>query len=660
MPRQDYGLITDHDELSEFVSMLRHADKPVGFDVETGYDGEPKDRASTNQKTAKIVGFSFTNSRHWARYVPVRHDEGPNLPWGLTLFEPVLRECDVVAHNFAFERRMLNKEGIQPRIFSDTMIEAYCLGEFEEHGLKPLVRHIFGHEMADIMTLWPGIKAKDKKRIRFNDRDQTDPAVISYACEDAAWCLALHEELGPRVRERRSDIFSVEMKCLPVVSEMEEAGVEIDFEYLRSKGYDAHLVAEEYRQHVNELLAKEADTTVEGLAEIADAPWKGKKGEKHREFNVNSAPQLRKVLFDHCGYQVKWTTAGGEQSTSTPALTKLAAQSSAVEALLEYRKLTKLIGSYLDKWPDDFSQGEEQARVHPSWKQNGVPAGRFAVGDPGIQQCPKDFSFRVNDKVLEGNFRDCITCAPEYYLLDFDYSQIELRAIAGMAQEPKLLEGFARGDDPHELTAELIGGDRTQGKTFNFALIYQMGKKSMAERLGVPQRRANLLYTRFFEGYTALNDWIEEQKYKGTSREYVETYFGRKVPIFEFEYARRKEAEGQFGKARGLYGHGERLCVNAPVQGTAADIAKIAMVKSMEAIDRERLDARLVINNHDELVYEVHKSISPNDMIDLLKPEVEIEVPGFPPLETEWEIGERWGKIQGVKGESEDVADAEG
>lgn len=651
---KDYGLVTTEQELRDLVELL-DVDRTIGFDVETGYDGDPRDRGAVDPRFARIVGFSITNSRHWARYVPVGHDEGPNIADALLIVAPLLRRRRVVAHNAGFERRMLKHHGIEVEFFSDTMLEAYCFGAYAEHGLKPLTLEVFDHQMAEITSLWPGITAAKKKKIRFNDRSLDDEAVVNYACEDAAWCLALHEHHYPRLEGGRKDTLDREMQVLPIVSDMEYRGLEIDFRLLRRWAYEGEQFAQILEKEVVEKLADMAGTTPEGLAEIAESPG-GK-------FNVGSSQQLSKVLFDHVGLTVNWTTDTGKPSTSEPALTKLAKEHEQVAALLEYRQLKKLIGSYLKKWPNSFSTGKDRERVHPGWKQNGVPSGRFAVADPGVQQCPKNFSFTSSSLMsFGGNFRDCIIPSREFYFLDFDYSQIELRVLAGMAQETKLLDAFASGLDPHVLTAALIFDkdasqvtekERSSGKTFNFALLYQMGKKSLAERLGVPQRRANLLYNRFFEGYDAVNDWIEEQIFTGRAKEYATTHFGRRIPILEFGKAREYGADGNIRKAQGVEGHGERLCVNAPVQGTAADIAKMAMVSSQEALREAGIDqdrARLVVNNHDELMFEVHGSLMPEYMVSILRPAVEFDIDGFPPLETDWETGPSWGQIQEVKG----------
>lgn len=672
----DYGLVTSYDEAKDLADLLAATpERTIGFDVETGYRGDPRPNAATDVRQAFVVGFSITNSPHWARYLPLRHDQGEsNLDAEsvVSLFRPLLERQLVVAHNASFEIQMMRREGVELNIKSCTLLEAYCMGCYEKHGLKPLVKEIFDHQMAELKSLVPDIKPGQMKRFRFNPLDPHDPAVISYACEDAAWCLAAHRYHWQQLVEGdQRQVFNIELKTMPVVVAMEEAGVGLDFDGLRKGSAEVEAFAEEYRQDVLSALSKATGTDREGLGRLADPKASeaydkrvqryyekqaaGKKLPKWPdpvEMNLGSSQQVSRILFDVMGLPpTKPTSAEGIYSTGSVDLNPLAKKHEIVCKLLTYREITKLNSSYFKKWYTDYDTGT--GRAHPGWKQNGVPAGRFSASDPPIQTCPKDFHFEASSgRTLSGNFRDNIVAGPERYLLDFDYSQIELRVIAGMADEAKLKDVFHRGGDPHVLTASLLLNkpedqvletDRDSGKTFNFALIYQMGVNSLAKRLGVSQGRAKLLYRRFFEGYSNLHDWIEEQKFMGQGRGYVFTHFGRKVPIFEFQ-----------SDLPGVRAHGERLCVNAPVQGTAADIAKMAMYRSAEVLDRKGLyrnGVDLIINNHDELVFEVDKSLDPSELIEVLRPAVEIDLSdeGFPPLVTAWETGQSWGQIQAVK-----------
>lgn len=671
----DYDVITSSGGAKDLERTLRFLPGPFFFDVETGYDGpRAVDRGAVDPRRAHIVGFSITDSSSWARYVPTRHFVGPSVPNGLEIFKYVLENKPIVCHNAGFERRMLQKENINLNVYSDTMIEAYCTGRYEMHGLKYLVKEVFNHDMTEIASLWPGITTKEKKQIRFNTLDSSDPRVVHYACEDAAWCAALHQKHYDAVKDRR--VFKIEMNVLPIVSDMEQIGVAVDFREASLRADELQEFLSVYEEELVQEFARLAGTSVEGLALVAGAQPKNKKSVA--KFNVRSSQQLSKVLFDHCEYTSQWITASGKPSTGNDALKFLAEDVPAVQMLLDYRKLVKLHTSYYKKWLEDFRYGSESVgRVHPGWKQNGVPAGRFAVGDPGVQQCPKTYKYELQNKTIEGNFRDIIVAEPGYYFLDFDYKQLELRCIAGMANETTLIDAFDRGDDPYAFTASLLMNkslkdvskkDRDVGKMFSLALQYQMGKSSLSKRLGVPQNRANLLYRRFFENYPKMRDWIEEVKYRGAAKEFAVTHFGRIVPIFEFARAREKEQEAEkfqgdkrrelIGKARGLYGHAERLCVNAPVQGTAADIAKQAMVNSKEVLSYHGLypdKARIVINNHDELVFECSNDLSPYRLIEILRPAVEIDVEGFPVLETDWVSGTRWGSIQSVGTDKEDL-----
>ena len=687
---QDYAKVTTRQEVVALVREISEHEGPIGFDIETGYAGdEPIDGGSTDPNRGYIVGFSVSLREGHARYVPLRHDvgqnvENPDSTW--RVFASVLQNTDVVAHNAAFEIRFCQRAGCDLNIVADTMLEAYALGRFEEQGLKPLTKEILGHEMTPIKTLFTRLTANATKTMRFNDLDTDDDAVIQYACEDADYCLRLHHRFQRMLAEDEQcqTINALEHDVLPVVVAMEDDGVGVDFDLLRRWESEADDFIEEMRQDVLndlaslagmtrfEMLKAAQDLTDEDVARMVYPLGTRRKARWPKDVNLNSSPQLRKILFDVVGLDTFVRTQSGDLSTSSHALNKIAKSVPEVQSLLTYREVVKLKGSYLQKWPKDFDTGT--GRVHPSWKQNGVPAGRFAVGSPGLQQCPKNFYFETrNGRTFEGNFRWAITPAEGHYFLVYDYSQIELRVIAGLAKEPKLKTAFEEGKDPHRLTASLMlnkSEDEIQdherskfGKTMNFALLYLMGINSLAERLAVPKNRAKLLYRRFFQGYEHLGDWIEQQQSFAEREEYVRTFFGRRVPIFEFEYARRKEREANKGgpnadeargKARGLYGHGTRLSVNAPVQGTAADIAKLAMVRASEALKNEGLwrnGVYLVINAHDELVFEVSNDIDPGRLIEVLRPAVEIDLTGqgFPPLETDWEHGTSWGAIQEVK-----------
>lgn len=632
----DYALVTELDEARQFAEILMRSDKPVGFDIETGYLGEPRERGSLDPDTAFVAGFSFTNSNKWARYVPLRHDTGPNLDpevvWNI--FRPVLEHQRIIAHNAGFEGRFMQREGINLNIFSCSQIEAYMTGKYERQGLKDLVWTVFGHEQPELVSLFQEINPKtgkpkkpNKKKLRFNPLDPTRLDVIEYACEDAVWTLALHHRHFAQVKDKA--LYDVEMQILHVVMDMEDRGVAIDFDMLNELSAKAKDFSEVMRQDV-----------LDGFSRLTG---------REVDINLNSSQQLSAVIFDELGFSVRKKTEKGKMSTSDVALNTLSKSVPEIARLLEYRKVTKLIGSYLEKWPRDYGK-HPTGRAHPSWKQNGVPSGRFSVNNPPVQQCPKHFKFESKGETLSGNFRDSIIAAPGFYFLDFDYSQIELRVMAGMSGEQRLIDAFNSDEDVHSTTAammldkplaDITKDDRAIGKTMNFALLYGMQEKSLAERLAVSLGRAKLLYRRYFEAFSSVRDWMDEMKFQGESQGYVTSFFGRTIPIWEFR-----------SDNRWVRLHGERLCVNAPVQGSAADYAKMAMVNARDTLRAGGLwnkDIFMVLNNHDELLFEVRDDIPPQQAIDLLQPSVEFPIDRWPKIVTDWESGQRWGSLQARK-----------
>lgn len=663
---KNYDLIRSVDSLHALVSKLLTDDRTVGFDIETGYGGPQKVRKGAldmDWPEQFIAGFSISNDPRWARYVPVAHDLGGNLPEGKTweIIQPVLETLPVVAHHAKFEERnlrLLDQKGRGPRIemntYSDTMLEAYALGEYRYHGLKYLVAYEFDHEMKEIGSLFPDATKKDLQTLRFNILDLTGP-VVDYACEDALWALELHHRLQARALRRRDFVYKLEMGISRVLVEMEEAGCAVDWDVL-AEGYE---------------------TGPEFMERMAQAARKGlekQSGQDLSTLNLNSAPQLKKLLYRDLGLKTTRLTAKGKDdpdmedwqrmSTDENALAALAKKHPAIQKVLEVRQVKNVVDRH-KKWSTEYRTGHDD-RVHASFSQTTVAAGRFSASDPSIQQVPKQWRFSTvlgastsDDEVWErivregtfgkhywtGNFRDYIVAAPGFSLLTFDYSQVELRMLAGLSQEPALIEAFNKGVDVHKVTAaamlgknidHLSGADRAVGKTMNFALLYGMGEQSLAERLAIPRDRADELYAEYFSAFSLITSWMERTRKHGIQNGYVTTHFGRRVPIWEFE----SESKGQFSK-------GERLCINAPVQGSAADVMKIAMLKVRKSLIAKNLwgtKVRLLNNLHDALTFEVSNDLDLHEVREVLKEAVVFEVaPRFPKLVADWELGLRWG-----------------
>jgi DNA polymerase-1 len=657
------------DELRSIVSSLLENDAPIAFDLETGYDGPAVEEGSLSWHSgAYIVGCSFSADPSWARYVPLRHEmDDRNLPeaevW--EVLKPLLEQPRIIAHHAKFESTGLAEVGIKMGVLGCTLLQAFVLSEWKSMSLKSLVAEVFGHQMMRIEELFASSGPGRRRDVRFNFLPLR-PEVVAYACEDAAWTLELWREFAPKVESDPglASIYRLELAVLPLLVEMERRGVAVDWEAMERSYQEVLRVVEELEAEVREKVS-----SVLGRAVAV---------------NLRSPAQLRKVLFDPppSGFGLSPTreTSTGQASTDELSLQRIArdapigrepssrkeAIGDAVRSLLHMREadnLRKRFEVWLDFQPGKPKVRGRDGRVHPVYAQHVVGTGRLAAERPAIQQLPKAWRFTTSRGEYVGNFRDFIIAERPRYLIGFDFSQIELRAIAGLAQEKTLLEAFERGQDVHSLTASMMLGvpldrvgseQRAIGKTMNFALIYQMGVRGLAQRLGVPLEEARRLYDAYFASMPAIAAWVEQAKVEAHRRTppHTRSWFGRKWTIWNLVE----------GASHAQIAAGERQAVNAPVQGWAADYVKVAMVR--EARHRQRLgwdrSSWLVMNQHDALVYEVDPSIPPGEFIRQVRPQVEFEVPGFPAMRSEWEWGYRWGSMVPVSEETRFVRDDEG
>ncbi len=328
-------------------------------------------------------------------------------------------------------------------VFSDTQAEAYALAETKNFGLKFLTEEIFQHKMTELWELFPDLPKNKRKTLRFNVLDLS-PKNVDYACEDSLWTLALHRRNYPRVMRERKFIYMLEMAVIPVVCEMEDFGVEYDWDFLREASTDAKAFTDPFNQEI------QAE-----LSALVGEPVK---------VNMASPKQISDILFGKLGMKVNIYTAKTknlpmserQMSTSKLALKALAKRSPVVKKILQWKELKKLIGSYLDKYEREFNYATD-GRAHPDHMQMFVTTGRFSVGDPAYQGSPKKYHYELSTgEVFDLKFRDCVYSPKDHYILGFDYSQVELRGLAGLAQEPALIEAFATGVDVHKKTASLM------------------------------------------------------------------------------------------------------------------------------------------------------------------------------------------------------------
>lgn len=638
----DFGLLTDLDQIERLFERLAQIEDGFGFDIETGYSGPPREKFALHPETAFVVGVSYSGHPTWARYTPLRHDGGGNVEdihaFALLLAK-LLGSGKGIAHNGLFElrhlaaffRKYLTVEervacGLKPNgyfpLFSDSMVEAFDTGRFREVGLKAMTLAVFGHKMTEFADLFPDSTSKMQKQQRFNTLP-LDERTVSYACEDAAWCLGLSHKHRPALKDRL--MYRVDMQLIPILAAMEDRGLAIDWATMAKWDARAQAFADAMRAEIMNDLSKIVGETV--------------------DINLGSAPQVSGVLYGKMGLRTTKLTGSGEMSTDAKALAGLAKKHAVVQRILDWREIRKLSGSYLTKYPRDFNYAED-GRGHPSHQACAVVSGRFAVSDPAYQQLPKKYRYELSSgAVFEINFRDIIMAGPDHYLIGFDYSQVELRVLAGLSGEPALVKAFNDETDVHQMTAALMFGipvdqvskeQRSIGKTINFSLLYGQGPKGMAERMGIEVEEAKAFLQKYFAIYSSVKSWVDKQTREGVARGKTMSKFGRIHPIWALE-----------SDKPAIRANGERLCVNAPVQGGAADVMRIAMVRCARAIENSAHANKIhmTMNIHDALVFEVHTSVHPQDVIDIVQPEVVFPIEGWPGLRADWEIGVRWGSM---------------
>lgn len=664
MSEKNYDSVSSTEELSTLIEKLINDHKTVAYDIETGYHGPDRKRGALIPGFSIIVGISFTNSLNWARYAPISHDLSENLDSveSARLFWTLFNNTNTIAHNASFELTMLSRwflellsddpifgeavrtaNGYYP-CFSDTMIESYIRAETKLHGLKAITLDNFDYQMVKILELFPDLPKNKEAMIRFNVLE-LEPHVVKYACEDSVWCLANHERNHPVVKDKF--LFKIEMECISAVIGMEDCGAAFDWKFLR----DASELGHEFLAELDAEIQKELSSLTGDTVTI----------------NLNSPMQVQKILFEKLNMtttrytkssmdkvrdgilEKDGTLATLKMSTDKIALAGLSKQYPVVKKLLIWKNIKKLLTSYLDKYEKEFKSSD--GRIHAGFNQAALPAGRFSCNNPNLQQLPKEYDLKTDSGMeFKLNFRNAVIAPEDWYIIGFDYATQETRILAGESQEQYLFDAFARGIDIHIATAAMLfnkavtevhkkSKERSIGKTFNFALTYGLSIQSMSERLAITFEEAEALYNKFFESYSSVDAWMDGRKRYGKEHGYIISKFGRKIPIWEFSDPRWK-----------VRNKGERISVNAAIQGAGADYVKTAMVLSRRALIKAGLQdkVKLFLNVHDALEFYAHKSVDPAVVIKLLTPTVSFPVDGWPEMRVDWHIGQRWGSVEDV------------
>ena len=685
LPRPDFQLIERADDARTLFAHLLTEGKPIGIDIETGYDGEFRPDAQKHPEEGFIVSVQVTNSTLWGRMLPLRFDGGGNLD----NFEiakglwPLAQAGLLTAWNASFEGRFMSrwfKEYLSdhpefgPQVQaahygnpefcgyfpwrSDPMLEAHAEGHIQHPSLKLKENTLatFKHEMTEIGVLFANARGGKKLTkpemdgIRFNTLDLSGEhraGIVEYGCDDAVQELKHHYLRYERVKD--SLIYQIEMAIQPIACQMMDEGLLLDWPRMREGAVKAGLFQGEMLAEIQDDLS--AMLQAKGIDELCTV-------------NLNSWQQLGRVLYEQLEMPVhrrsprrknkKGEMVGGTPSTnSDTALMPLSKQYPVVQRIIDYRSLGKLKSTYLEPYEEKYGYCP-CGRTHPNWMQAGVPAGRWACSAWQVQAAPKTYRYVLHTgKEFRHNFRDNVRAPEGWYFLGYDYAQIERRVFAGEAQDPALLEAFRSGVDIHKRTAADLFGipidqvtkdQRAVGKTTGFGMDYGLGDDGMADRLGISLEEAAGLRAAYFSAYSCLQPWTARSVAQAKRDGFVLTGgFKRKVTIWEFQSTDRR-----------TYSEGERLAGNAPIQGGAADYMKVAMIRADAALNRAGMKdrVRLVMNMHDMLGWYVREDVAPLTVIRELQQAVVWTAPfisHWPPMVAEWSLGLRWGTMEEIE-----------
>ncbi|CAK3972626.1 DNA polymerase I [Vibrio crassostreae] len=599
--RSNYETILDEASFNVWLEKLKAAEV-FAFDTETD---------SLDYMVANLVGLSFATEEGVAAYVPVAHDylDAPqqlDRDWVLEQLKPILEDDAQakVGQNLKYDMSVLARYGIEMKgIKHDTMLASYVFNSVGgKHDMDSLALRFLQHSCISFEQ----IAGKGKKQLTFNQIELGEAS--PYAAEDADVTLRLHNRLMENIEqdEKLKAIYEeIEVPLIPVMSRIERTGVFIDDMLLGAQSQE---------------IAVRLDELEQKAYEIAE-----------QEFNMNSPKQLQAILFEKMGLPVLKKTPSGAASTNEEVLQELALDYPLPKLIIEYRGLAKLKSTYTDKLPKMINA--ETGRVHTSYHQAVTATGRLSSTDPNLQNIP------IRNE--EGRrIRQAFVAQHGWKILAVDYSQIELRIMAHLSGDKALLEAFQQGKDIHAATAaEIIGVDiesvtteqRRRAKAVNFGLIYGMSAFGLAKQLGIPRGEAQHYMDTYFERYPGVMQYMEDTRSAASEQGFVETIYGRRLHLPEIQSRngmRRKAAE--------------RAAINAPMQGTAADIIKKAMLLVDEWIQAEG-DGRvkLLMQVHDELVFEVEESSLAkieSKVQELMESAAELEVP----LVAEAGHGDNW------------------
>jgi DNA polymerase-1 len=555
----DYKLIDNQDEMKKVCDFF-FTKKILSLDTET---------TSTNAIDAELVGLSFAVEENQAFYIPVpaNREEAQTI---VNIFKPLYEDPSIekIGQNMKYDYEVLRNYGVElkGKMF-DTMLAHYVIQPELHHNMDYMAEIYLNYQTVHIDELI-GPRGKNQK----NMRDLSPTEVYEYAAEDADVTLKLKNVLEPLLKEKDvEDLFyNIEMPLMPVLAEMEMNGVRLDTDALKevSKLFTSRMI--EYEKHIYELAGE--------------------------QFNISSPKQVGDILFDKMKIIDKpKKTKTGQYVTSEEVLQQLKSKSEIVSEILDYRGLKKLLGTYVDALPKLINQ--RTGHIHTSFNQAITATGRLSSSDPNLQNIP----VRGEDGK---EIRKCFIPEPGCLFFSADYSQIELRVMAHLSGDANMIEAFREGYDIHAATAAKIykkevddvsRDERTKAKRANFGIIYGITVFGLAERLDITRDEAKQLIDGYFETFPQVREYMETSKEIARKQGYVETFFHRRRYL--------PDINSHNATVRGF---AERNAINAPIQGSAADIIKVAMIRIFDRFKRENIRSKMILQVHDELNFSVY------------------------------------------------------
>lgn len=601
----DYQIIKSLVELNNLVVQLKNAKNGFCLDTET---------TSVKPTEAELVGLSFAIKPKEAFYVPIKYQNSAVKYGGknaLDLLRPILVDKDLpkIGHNLKYDYIVLARAGVKLQgIYFDTMLASYLLNPgSRSHSLDALAFSLLGHEKIKTESLL----GKGKKQITMNLVNLAQ--VTEYSCEDADMTLRLMLILKKKLEQERLAklFFEVEMPLISILAQMEIRGIKIDKNYLKSLNWEMDIKIRTLQKRIY--------------------------NNARQEFNINSTRELENVLFDKIGLStlgIKRTQTG--YSTGAGELAKLRDKHPIIDLISRYRELAKLRSTYVQALPRLVNSGT--GRVHTSFNQTITATGRLSSSNPNLQNIP------IRTK-LGNSIRKAFVPEAGFVFLALDYSQIDLRVVAHLSGDTQLIAAFRDDQDIHLATAAKIYGvnledvsprQRRAAKAINFGLIYGMSAYGLAETLRVSREQAQEFIESYLESYPSLEEYVQKVIRFAKKNGYVKTLLGRKRLLPEI-----RSSQTQIVRAA------ERMAINMPSQGMTADILKMAMIKADQAIGKKRDECRLLLQVHDDLLFEVRKEKAlfwAQKFKKIMENAYKLSVP----LKVEVTIGKNWGEMKGV------------